>query len=470
MNKSILISAAAAVTLAACTVVVTPEDSVKSEPVSFTAYMEDGSATRAVLGTNGSSRPQTFWEDGDAINVFSSGDGETQSGVSGYQFSTSLVSNSASAEFSYTEGDFAGGDLYFATYPYRDNKRGVNFTGSDGTYRLAGLQVPSTQTLVAGSFDKNAALSVAFTDEGSNTLEFKNATALIKFRVSDSDVVGGRIKADDADAISGTFRADVTTDSKDLSLQTYGQPTSSAVEFSIDGTTPLSVGTDYYVAVRPVALTSTLKVYLNEILVKTIDNSVLASLDRNKIYNLGTLALPAAPPAEKKTLVFDFTGDPLEGWPTADKWKASAGELACTYTLDETDYTFFLTDVGNATQARVAWAKDKGGLIWFAGWRYVGLPAIEGFKLVKVSGVMCLGTNSKRKAAVVTAVPATNADTTVADAHTFVSGGGEAAWTTNGTTYTFNLEDTAANTVYYLACTATSIGVSSLELVYEKVN
>ena len=45
MNKSIIISAAAAVTLAACTVVVTPDDSVKSEPVSFTAYMEDGSAT-----------------------------------------------------------------------------------------------------------------------------------------------------------------------------------------------------------------------------------------------------------------------------------------------------------------------------------------------------------------------------------------------------------------------------------------
>ena len=259
--------------LAACTVEVIPGNSVKSEPVSFIASFEGDAVSKAVLDLNGSSKPQTFWEDGDAINVFSSGNGDSQSNVIGYEFSTSLGANSTIADFSYAGDDFVSGDKYFATYPYRTNKRGVNFTGSSDTFRMAGLQIPSSQTLVAGSFDKNAALSVAFADGGSTSLVFKNATALIKFRVSDDDVVSGRIKVDDADAISGTFRADIATDTKELSLETYGQPTSSTVEFTIDGATPLSTGTDYYVAVRPTSLTSTLKIYLNEILVKTIDNA-----------------------------------------------------------------------------------------------------------------------------------------------------------------------------------------------------
>ena len=44
---------------------------------------------------------------------------------------------------------------------------------------------------------------------------------------------------------------------------------------------------------------------------------------------------------------------------------------------------------------------------------WVCLPAISGYKLIKVSGVMCLGTNSKRKAGIVTAVASTNDGETV---------------------------------------------------------
>lgn len=464
MKKSVFFLAAAAMAFAACNIEIVPENKV-----TFSAQCETSPSSKAVLGINGESKPQTFWEFGDAINIFSSGNGDTQSGVAGYQFVTSLGNKAVSADFTCVDDGFVEGNLYYATYPYRNNKRGVNFTGADGTYRLAGLQIPASQTLAVGTFDKSAALSVAFAEGGSKSLQFKNATALIKFRVSDSDIVNGRIKVDDADAIAGTFRADVATDTKALSLETYGQPVYSAVEFSIDGSTPLATGTDYYVAVRPTSLTSSLKIYLNETLVKTIDNSSLPALERNKIYNLGALALPAAPPKDKKTLVFDFSGDPLDGWPTADKWKNAPGELTCKYALDGTEYSFFLTDVGNASSARMCWDKAKGGLIWYAGWRYLGLPAISGYKLIKVSGEMCLSTNSKRKAGIVTAVASTNDGETVDSAHTFVSGGASTGWTTQGTTYTFNLEGTEANTVYYLLCTATSIGVSSLELVYEEI-
>lgn len=452
---------AAAMTLAACTAELKPE-----KVVSFTAYADGAPEAKAVLGLNNSSKPQTFWENGDAINVFTSGDGETSSGA-GYQFTTTLGSNSTTAEFSYAGDDFKSGK-FFAIYPYKNHSRGVNYTGTSGSYRMAGVKIPESQTLVAGSFDKSAGVAIAFS-EGGSSLEFKNAVALIKFRVAESDIINGRIETDSP--IAGTFRADVDINTYALSLETYsGAPTYNSVDFTINGTNPLPTGTDYYVALRPTQIGSKLKIYLNGNLVKTITSDKLPELKRNKIYNLGTLSTPDTPAVETKTLTFDFSGDPLSGWPVSDKWKTAPGELSCTYPLDGVDYTFFLTDCGNAAQARVAWVKDKGGLILYAAWRYVGLPAIAGFKLVRVTGVMCLATNSKRQAGIVTAVAEDNTQGSIAELHEFVSGGESAGWTTNGSTYTFNLEGTAANTVYYLMCTNTSIGVSSLELVYEKVN
>lgn len=460
MKKSVFVLAALA--LAACTAENVPQQS--SAPVSFTAFVENEPESKAVLALNGESKPQTFWEDGDAINVFTSADVDADQKVSGagYEFSTTLGANSTSATFTYTGGDFGSGK-YFAIYPYRSHSRGVNYSGDGGVYKMAGVKIPESQTLVAGSFDKMAGAAIAFS-ENSTSLEFKNAVALLKFQVTESDILGGCVMANPSDAIAGTFRADVNTSTYELSLEKYsGVTVYDYVSFSIDGTTPLTPGTDYYVAVRPTALTSGLKIYLNGNLVKTIDSGKLASLQRNKIYNLGALKTPAAP--AEKTLIFDFTGPALDGWPTADKWKNGPGELDCTYPLYGTDYHFFLTDCGNASKARVAWVTGSGGLILYYNWRYVGLPAIPGYKLVEVSGTMCLSTKDTRKAAIVKNVAATNSGT-IAAAHEFVTGGESVGWTTKGSTYTFNLSGTEGNTVYYFLCSDTSVGVSNLTLTY----
>lgn len=464
MKRSIYyLFSAAALLFAACTAEPVIDNTLAGfipGPTSFSAVME-GDGTKAVIGLNGSNKPQTFWENGDAINVFSSA---VSGSTAGFKFTTSLSANSTSAEFTYSGDDFPLGEQYFATYPYRSNTRGVNYTD----LRLAGLQIPSSQTLVAGSFDKDAALSVAYVEGGSNTLYFQNGTALLKFRVSESNIVDGRIEVDNADAISGTFRAVIDAGTKELTVEKYtasGVTQNNYVNFSMGGSSALSTGTDYYVAVAPAALTSDLKVYLNGNLVKVINSSKLAALERNKIYNLGTLSTPSTP--AEKVLKFDFSGAALPGWPTVDNWQDGPGNLNCTYPLDGTDYTFFLTDCGNASKARVAWVEDKGGLILYAAWRYVGLPAIAGYKLAKVSGKMCLATNSKRKAAIVKNVVADNSlEGGIAGLHEFVSGGESTAWTNNGTTYTFNLSGTEANTMYYFLCTSTSVGVSDLTLTY----
>ena len=457
--------AAASLLFAACTSQLVDDNTVADDntefipgPSSFTAVLE-GDETKAVIGLNGSSKPQTFWENGDAINVFSSA---VSGSTSGFQFTTSLSANSTSAEFTYSGDDFPKGEKYFATYPYRSNSRGVNYTD----LRLAGLQIPSSQTLVAGSFDKNAALSVAYVDGGSNTLFFQNGTALLKFRVSESNIVEGRIEVDQADAISGTFRAVIDDTTKELTVEKYtasGVSQNNYVNFSMGGTA-LSTGTDYYVAIAPATLTSDLKIYLNGNLVKSINTSSLPAIQRNKIYNLGTLTTPSTP--AEKVLKFDFSGEPLPGWPTSDNWQDGPGNLNCTYPLYGTNYNFFLTDCGNGSKARVAWVTSKGGLTLHATWRYVGLPAISGYKLVTVSGKMCLATNSKRKAAIVKNVAADNTAGTITELHQFVTGGESTSWSTNGTTYTFNLSGTEANTMYYFLCTNTSVGVSDLTLTY----
>lgn len=465
MKRSIYyLFSAAALLFTACTAEPLIDNTITGfipGPTSFTAVME-GDGAKAAIGLNGSDKPQTFWENGDAINVFSSA---VSGSTAGFKFTTSLSANSTSAEFTYSGDDFPLGEQYFATYPYRSNTRGVNYTD----LRLAGLQIPSSQTLVPGSFDKNAALSVAYVDGGSNTLFFQNGTALLKFRVSESNIVDGRIEVDKADAISGTFRAVIDASTKELTVEKYtasGVSQNNYVNFSLGGSTALSTGTDYYVAVAPVALTSDLKIYLNGNLVKVINNSKLAALERNKIYNLGTLTTPATP--AEKVLRFDFSGEALTGWPTSDNWRTGPGNLNCTYPLYGTNYNFFLTDCGNAGNARVAWVQSSGGLILYTTWRYVGLPAIEGYKLVGVSGTMCLGTKDTRKAAIVKNISPNNGKTygTITEQHQFVTGGEQIGWTTKGTTYTFNLSGTEGNTMYYFLCTNTSVGVSDLTLTY----
>ena len=463
MKHSIyLLIAAASLMFAACEREMAPKDDAPEAKATFTAYVENAPELKAVLGLNESNKPQTFWENGDEIAVFTSADGASQSGKIGYKFTASLSANATAADFSYSGEDTFGVGEYMAIYPYTSNKRGVNFTA----YRVAGTVLPATQTLVAGSFDRAAAISIAYGTNGATSLAFKNATALLKFRVSDATVTDGRIEVNSADAISGTFRATVDVENDNVALEKYtasGVSQNNYVNFSIDGTTALATGTDYYVAVSPCTLTDGLKVILNGSVVKTISSTDLPALQRNKIYNLGTLTLPQK---ETKTLNFDFSGTPLTGWPTTDNWQDGPGNLTCVYPLDGVDYNFILTDCGNASKARVSWTQDKGGLVLWATWRYVGLPALEGYKLIQVTGSLCLANNSKRKAGIAKSVVADN----TAGQNEFVSGGDPIGWTTNGAVYSYNLENTEANTVYYLTCTNTSIGTSYLKLVYEKVD
>ena len=471
------ILAAGACLLAACTTELAPGSEASASglaagnvpgPAVFTVTQEELPVSKAALGLNGSSRPQTFWEDGDAISVFTSADGASHSGKS-YKFTTSLLSDAVSADFALAEDKAFGAGMYFASYPYQSNTRGVNYTGDGGTYRMAGLQIPAAQILAAGNFDKKAALAVAFAESGT-LLAFRNATALLKFRVSAGDITGGRIEVDKGDAITGTFRADVDVSTGDLSVEPYGQTTYPYVEFTLDGSTPLSTGTDYYVAVRPLTLTSDIKVFLNGNLVKVINTSQFSTFERNRIYDLGTLSTPAVP--AEKVLSFDFTGDPLTGWPRSSaeaKGKTNAaGGLACVYPLYGSDYTFTLADCSGASGAKVYWSNTKTyghRVVFESAERYLGVPAIPGYRLTHIQ---CTSSQLNDAASsvspvigVVTGVVANLAEKTC------VTGGELQTWEPGNRheTYDYALSGTAGNTVYYLYANVRG-AVSRLTLRY----
>ena len=460
-HSFLLLSAAAALVMAACSQEIVPEKTVVPDdtvarttgPRSFTASFECDPDSKAVLGLNGNGKPQMFWENGDDIVVYSSGNSLSGT-VTGYKFTANISANSTSADFDYNDVDGLLSGDYFATYPYRKDSRGVNFEVSP--YRVAAVDVPKSQTLVAGTVDRKACPMVAHASEGSDNLEFKNAAALLKFRVSGSNIVAGRIEVDAGDKISGRFLANVDVTTFIPTLNTYtGQTTYNYIDFSIDGSTALSTGTDYYVAIRPTTLTSDLKIYLNGNLVKVINASSLAEIQRNKIYNLGTLAIPAIP--QEKKLTFDFTGTPFTGWPTAKDQLSTnqAGGLGCVYPLYGTDYTFTLADCSGASGRRVYWSTTVtyGHRIVFENAeRYFGFPAIPGYKLKHVTCTSAqlndASASTKPQMGIVATVLASGA------AQTYISGGELKTWAAgnNHESYDYELTGTEANTIYYLFC------------------
>lgn len=467
-NKYILV-AFAVLAMAACTKLdengrldqeETPTD---VQTVSFKAVLGDDSgdpASKSVIGSNGSGKPQNFWEDGDEITVYSQGKGDSGT-QEGYTFSTSLLASSEEADFTYTGDGWVDGTGYLAIYP-ATGSRAVNFTGTEDAYKMAAVDVPPYQTLVAGSFDKAAAVATAYTT--GNTFSFKNAVALIKFSVSDSDIKGGSIVVDNADHISGRFRADLSTTEPYLpTLSVYsssGVTQHNFVEFTIDGTSNLSTGVDYYVAVRPSTLTSGFKVYLNGNLVKSFTSLQVAAFKRNKIYNLGTLSVPGSP-AEKQ-LHFNFQKTPLTGWPTASNRTPAANNIEnCVYPLYGVDYTFVAADCLGAAKSQVFWNPSSLVLTLNAGQRYLGFPVIPGYKLTKVVCHNKSG-NTTAKFEVVNCIIQNTKDSPAGDQ--IVSAA--QTWSTKDIRYVYSLTGTNASTMYYLYCVkAGSIGYAALTYV-----
>ena len=429
--------------------------------VSFTAYTENAPESKAAIGTNSESRPQTFWEDGDVISVYSSN--QTTNTKVGFLFSTSLTEDSATATFGYEGTDFVEGN-YVAIYPHKEDGRVVNFSAQPAenlyegnAYRMAMVDVPASQTLVAGGVDRSAMIMTAYTEDPAE-LHFKNAVALVKFRVADGNVTSGKIEA--SEPLSGRFRADLLeNDSWKPILIDYGQPTYGLVEFSSEE--DLATDKEYYVAVRPTTLANGFGVYLSGKLVKSYPS--VTKFERSKIYDLGTLAIPSDAP-EELTLNFDFTdAAAMIGWPTTNNaFTDPTHQEEVTYTLDGVSYQFILSQPKEVTTK--SWPyfceeKDNNRLR-IPNQRYLGFPVVDGYKLTQVEFTIVSGNTS---AFVITSEIATGSGTSG------VVAGGDATTGTKGDDMNFRLSGTQQGTQYWMKVGKAETAISSMTLTYLEV-
>lgn len=422
--------------------------------VEFTAVFGEAPVVKSEL--SGSS---VLWKEGDEISILWNGGKTTaQADAAGAEANFSATVDNASE--------------YFAVYP---SKTTVSLSEDVLT-----VGIPAEQN---GAFE-DVNIAIAKTTERS--LVFKNLCALGKITLSRNDIAKIEFKGGEGQSLAG----DVT-----LSLDGEGVPsvisTASAAESIV--LTPASgdafAAGNYYFAAIPGTLNKVeftlTTVSGNTILGKASANP--AELLRSNALNFGTL--DAAGAATTMTLTFDFQGDALEGWPTEAQAANTLVSKTVTYPLDGTDYNFKLhfPPTSTSTEYGVYWgASDSYGnrLIINGRYKYAGIPAIEGYRLVKaVLWQTRVGSSDKAAipaVAISDEAPASNPSGS--NAMSLVNGGDLQAWeagvgakTLNGP-YTYNLIGTTAGTNYYIVIYYTKneypsyvAGIGKMEVTYEKV-
>ena len=176
---------------------------------------------------------------------------------------------------------------------------------------------------------------------------------------------------------------------------------------------------------------------------------IVATYAGNDDYKSGTAIYTITVTDGRLTLTFPFTSS-ISGWPAA---KADAAAGSYTYPLSGTNYTFTHTKVNDGIYCSTSYLMITSD-------NYLGLPAIEGYRLYSVSATLNAGGN-----------PSTAAVGTITSntSGTIVSGGDAQTFDTKGEAKTFTLSGTIENTVYYLAISNKNFQCIGIELKYEPV-
>lgn len=418
--------------------------------VEFSAVFGEAPVVKTELSGN-----NVLWEANDEIKILWNGGSATaQADRAG-----------ATANFSAT---VASASEYYAVYP-----SSATISLNAGALTVA---IPSAQH---GAFE-DANIAIAKTSDQS--LSFKNLCALGKFTLSRDDIAQVVFRGQASENLAG---------SATLSIDANGIPAVSSTASPVDSIvlTPASgeafAAGSYYFAVIPGALSSGISFTLttvsgNTILGKASANA--AALNRSEALNFGTLDASGAPTTI--TLKFDFQCDPLPGWPTSKIDGNFVTPLQLTYPLDGTAYTFVFRECAQSTgtQYRIFWSTNNATygnrLSIDARYRYCGIPAIPGYKLVKAElWQVRMGSSdasSKPRVAIADGVPDEVPSSSAA--YVLVSGGEDQTWASglagkvlNGP-YTYNLNGTSAGTNYYIVSyNTTGCSIGLIRVTYEKV-
>ena len=192
---SFMLSAVAVLAAASCAQI---EQNLPQEPagetVTFTATTD---ATKTVL-IDTDDVNKTEWVSGDKITI--------HNGTSGYEFTTADAGSRA--VFSYVGTDFSG-DKFIAVYP-------AGTYEADVEAKTVKANIPTYQASRSNTYNEGAALAVAYTE--SNSLAFKNASALLKFTVKGNNIKGVIFFGHNGEAVSGDVQVTLDAEGKIASV------------------------------------------------------------------------------------------------------------------------------------------------------------------------------------------------------------------------------------------------------------
>lgn len=260
---------------------VTPE----ADAVVYTAYV-DGAQTKTYLGeTTGegnSKQTAALWAANDAITI--------HNGETAYTFTTTDNATSA-AQFEYDmlNGEYEAGEGVMAVYPSGD------YTADIANKTISAV-IPVTQQAQKGTYYKNASVAVAYTED--NTLQFKNATALLMFTINADKVTHVYFEGNNQEPMLGNVNLTLDgegavsveyTDDENVSeveLYAYHDPENKYFE----------KGETYYIAVGPQTFNNgvTVKIKVDDgekIEVKSTNKKLVTK--SNVILNLGEFTYEA---------------------------------------------------------------------------------------------------------------------------------------------------------------------------------
>ncbi len=206
------------------------------------------------------------WTDGDKVNVF---DDLGTAGLYG-----TITGNVLTAQVG------SGATKIYVSYPYNAD---ASFAGGTITTTL-----PSAQKAVAGSFDTNANLCVAWGGKDDETLQFLNAGTIVRMKVKDSDIKEVKVIGANNEAITGGADIALTGESS-ATGQIATTPNSEGVAYAVlNGS--FTAGTEYDLCVLPQALPNGINIVLTNSASKLANKAVSDALElkRNTPVNFGS--------------------------------------------------------------------------------------------------------------------------------------------------------------------------------------
>ncbi len=442
---------------------------VKYTPMTFTAGINSENPDTKVAYEETADGLKLTWNSDDAITVFFVGDdfktvvGEPQ------KFTINSINTDGTADFT---GSIPTGAKYFAcVYPYKAttdvtptsgaaykkisyemNEQTGDYDDTKTVMRTKKFtsvsEITNNTTLAPVIFDHwtyiiNATLDFGSTEGTITDILFRNTNIVRtrQFRISASATEDAPWAAASSTKGEITVTNSVTLVNGKANVKIYGFGDNKIGDIKF-------------------SCTANNQLYAGELKRRLIDGEEKNCANGNQ-YNATFNMKP-----DENTLVFDFRSKPGDDWPTSGERAHVEGGTKCTYTLNGKNYNFILADATDATKDQVYY-NSANKLTTNAIHRYIGLPAIEGKKLVKIECTSAQNSTTKapRNVGITSKLYATS---DYSDNVQYVNKEGEIAIKKENTKYTFNLVDSKSNTVYYMyGPSASGFGVYDITLFYE---